>query len=237
MAGFTWPDFRGPGSLGYCFRSGRDLFLDGTPRKTVKTQKQFLMPSVDNATLERLRRSTVVGEDVWFLSGSTQAGDTVRHLPIDDHPYVIGRKSGVALKLQFKTVSGNHASMWVEDGRLYLKDLNSTNGTYVNGSRLEGETVLGEEDLIHFAEAPFRVLRQSPTGQTAGTLARNVCDEALALVQFDRMMSQKLVRPHFQPIVKIDDADSIGFEVLGRGSVFWTGIGRCHVSSRRTVKP
>ena len=178
------------------------------------------MPSVDNATLERLRRSTVVGEDVWFLSGSTQTGESVRHLPIDDHPYVVGRKSGVALKLQFKTVSGNHASLWVEDGRLYLKDLNSTNGTYINGTRLEGETVVGEEDLIHFAEAPFRVLRQSPTGQTAGTLARNVCDEALALVQFDRMMSQKLVRPHFQPIVKIEDAESVGFEVLGRGSVF-----------------
>tara|TARA_R110002049_G_scaffold47902_1_gene138334 strand:- start:17152 stop:18267 length:1116 start_codon:yes stop_codon:yes gene_type:complete len=178
------------------------------------------MVTVDNATLERLRRSTVVGEDVWFLSGATQPGDAVRHLPIDDHPYVIGRKSGVALKLQYKTVSSNHASLWVEDGKLYLKDLGSTNGTYVNGTRLEGETVVGEEDLIHFAEAPFRVLRQSPTGQTAGTLARNVCDEALALVQFDRMMSQKLVRPHFQPIVKIEDGESIGFEVLVRGSVF-----------------
>jgi len=178
------------------------------------------MPATDNATLERLRRSTYVREDVWFLAGATQVGESIRHLPIDEQPYVIGRKTGVALKLQYKTVSGNHASMWIDEGRLFLRDLGSTNGTYVNGKRLDGETVVSEEDLIHFAEAPFRVLRQSPTGQTAGTLARNVCDEALALVQFDRMMSQRLVRPHFQPIVRLDDASPIGFEVLGRGSVF-----------------
>ena len=80
--------------------------------------------------------------------------------------------------------------------------------------------LVNEEDLIHFAEAPFRVLRQSPTGQSSGTIAKNVCDEALALVQFDRMMSERLVRPHFQVILDIEDDKAIGFEVLGRGSVF-----------------
>ena len=33
-------------------------------------------------------------------------------------------------------------------------------------------------------------------------------------------MSERLVRPHFQPIVKTEDAAAIGFEILGRGSVF-----------------
>lgn len=180
------------------------------------------MPSVDNATLERLRRSTVVTEDVWFLSGPTQAGEAVVHTPIDGSPYVVGRKTGVSLKLQFRTVSGNHASLWVEDGLLFLRDLGSTNGTFVNGARVEKDSSVKicEEDLIHFAEAPFRVRRQSPTGMTAGTIAENVCDQALALVQFDRLMSERLVKPHFQPIVVIDDGAMIGFEILGRGSVF-----------------
>ena len=35
--------------------------------------KHISMPYVDNATLERLRRSTAVTEDVWFLSGPTTA--------------------------------------------------------------------------------------------------------------------------------------------------------------------
>jgi EAL domain-containing protein (putative c-di-GMP-specific phosphodiesterase class I) len=182
------------------------------------------MSSVEPNTLERIRRHSATMEDVWFLSGPTQPGEGVLHTHIDGAPYIVGRKTGVSLKLQFRTVSGNHASMWVENGSLYLKDLSSTNGTYINGSRLEANQIVQvqEEDLIHFAEAPFRVRRQSPTGMTNGTYAENVCDQALALVQFDRLMSERLVKPHFQVIVDLqaDDDSAIGFEILGRGSVF-----------------
>ncbi len=178
------------------------------------------MPSLDNATLERLRRSTSFVEDVWFLSGPTSPGEVVQHIPIDEAPYMVGRKSGVSMKLQFRTVSGNHASLWIEDGKLHLRDLGSTNGTFINGTRLEGSAIVNDEDLIHFAEAPFRVRRQSAMGFTAGTVAENVCDQALALVQFDRLMSQRLVKPHFQPIVHICDRSLYGQEVLGRGSVY-----------------
>ena len=178
------------------------------------------MPTVDNAARERLRRNTVVGEDVWFLSGPASAGDTVQYFPLDESPFVVGRKSGVSLKLQFRTVSGQHASFWTEGGQLFVKDLGSTNGTYVNGTRVDTPVPVRDEDLIHFAEAPFRIRRQSPTGVTAGTISENVCDQALALVQFDRLMSQRLVRPHYQPIIMLDCDEAIGYEVLGRGSVF-----------------
>ncbi|WP_145298892.1 EAL domain-containing protein [Crateriforma conspicua] len=180
------------------------------------------MSSVHNAAFDRLCQSTACIDDVWFLCGPTSVGDSVRHIAIDDDPFVIGRKAGTALRLQFRTVSGNHASLSVVDGRLMVRDLGSTNGTYLNGKRLESglETQLKDEDLVHFAEAPFRIRRQSPTGVTAGTISENVCDQALALVQFDRLMSQRLVRPHFQPIVKLQEDDQVGFEVLGRGSVF-----------------
>lgn len=178
------------------------------------------MSSIDNATIERLRRSVSVVDDVWFLSGPTNPGDIVQHTPVDNSPFLVGRKSGVSLKLQFRTVSGKHASFWVENGKLHLEDLQSTNGTFVNGTRIDGAVVVDDEDLIHFAEAPFRIRRQSSAGYTAGTVAENVCDQALALVQFDRLMSQRLVRPNFQPIVRISDRSLYGQEVLGRGSVF-----------------
>ncbi|QDT04780.1 Putative cyclic-di-GMP phosphodiesterase AdrB [Rubripirellula lacrimiformis] len=180
------------------------------------------MPSVDHSTIERLRRSSIVAEDVWFLSGPTKPGEAVLHIPVDGSPHIVGRKSGVSLKLHYRTVSGQHAALWVENGALMLKDMGSTNGTYINGKRIEEDQTfrISEEDLIHFAEAPFRVRRQSPTGMTNGTYAENVCDQALALVQFDRLMSERLVRPHFQSIIDIKTSQSIGFEILGRGSVF-----------------
>lgn len=178
------------------------------------------MSSIDSSALDRLRQSTVAGGDVWFLSGALEPRDTLKHLPIDEAPFTIGRKAGSSLKLQFNTVSGKHATLSIQEGKLFLTDLGSTNGTYVNGERIKGEVPIEEEDLIHFAEAPFRVLKQSPTGQSAGTIARNVCDEALALVQFDRMMSERLVRPHFQVIVEVVNGNVLGHEILGRGSVF-----------------
>lgn len=178
------------------------------------------MPTPDNTAVDLKDCPPGSSADVWFLSGATEPDDTIRHLPIDDQPYTVGRNSGASLKLRFKTVSGEHATLKVEDGNLFLTDLDSTNGTYVNGNRISGRVAICKEDLIHFAEAPFRVRCQSPTGPVAGTIAKNVCDEALALVQFDRLMSKRLVRPHFQPIVQMHDETSIGFEILGRGSVF-----------------
>jgi EAL domain-containing protein (putative c-di-GMP-specific phosphodiesterase class I) len=180
------------------------------------------MSTASSVPFERISRSTLVTEDVWFLSGPTQVGEGVVHSPVDGNPYIVGRKTGVSLKIQFRTVSGNHAMLWVEKGTLFLRDLGSTNGTFINGNRVDqGETIpLSEEDLVHFAEAPFRIRRQSPTGMTNGTIAENVCDQALALVQFDRLMNERLVRPHYQTIVDLNDGRGLGFEVLGRGSVF-----------------
>lgn len=172
------------------------------------------------STTDSLRHSTVSQQDVWFLSGATRGDEEVRHIPVDENPFVVGRKPGVALTLHFQTVSGHHGSLWVENGELLVRDLDSTNGTYVNGARIDRPTTLSEEDLIHFAEAPFRVRRQSATGCNAGTIAENVCDQALALVQFDRLMSQRLVVPHFQPILNLHNRALVGFEVLGRGRVF-----------------
>ncbi len=178
------------------------------------------MTSVDSPSLDSIRRSTSPVEDVWFLSGPTGPSDSLQHTPIDRQPFTVGRQTGTSMKLQFRTVSGNHAELRLIDGRLLIFDLASTNGTYVNGERITKPTIVSDEDLIHFAEAPFRIRRQSRTGMTAGTISENVCDQALALVQFDRLMSQRLVRPHFQPIVTLQGGRSIGFEILGRGSVF-----------------
>ena len=195
-----------------CFARDR-----GPPITTVTTISEM---SPINRRDPRSLPSAADPSGAWFLLGPTRVGDPVRSVPIDHEPFLVGRKSGAALKLQFPTVSGCHASLAIEEGALCLTDLNSTNGTFVNGTRIAQKTRLCDEDLVHFAEAPFRVRCQAPSGLTAGTIAENICDQALALVQFDRLMSQCLVRPHFQPIVALPDGATLGFEVLGRGSVF-----------------
>jgi EAL domain-containing protein (putative c-di-GMP-specific phosphodiesterase class I) len=167
-----------------------------------------------------MSRATGRQQSLWFLCGPVASEGAIQHIPIDDNPFIVGRGVGISLRLQFKTVSGNHASIRCDEQQLIVEDLGSTNGTYVNGKRIVGPTPVGEEDLVHFAEAPFRVRCQSMSHHVTGTLQEDICDQALALVQFDRLMAERLVVPHFQPIVKLANAEVIAHEVLGRGKVF-----------------
>lgn len=52
-------------------------------------------------------------------------------------PVTIGREEGNALRLNDERVSRYHAKVQVEDGDIILTDLDSTNGTRVNGTAIQ----------------------------------------------------------------------------------------------------
>ena len=164
------------------------------------------------------RRSAAETKVVWILSSvGNQSSNalTVVH-PV---PFSIGRKPGCSLQLQSKAVSSHHADLTARDGNLVLIDRNSTNGTYVNGRRITDMVILKADDLVQFADLAFRV-RCDDHATASNTLAEDVCDQALALVQFDRLMEKRLVTPFFQPIVTIDGLNTLGYEVLARSRMF-----------------
>jgi EAL domain-containing protein (putative c-di-GMP-specific phosphodiesterase class I) len=156
---------------------------------------------------------------LWFLTGQVNAGDPVRVVPIHISPFRVGRRSDVALCIPSRTVSSVHAEIIDQGDSLVVRDLQSTNGTYVNGRRVTDQIAVKPEDLIQFADVPFRVRRQSSSGTTP-TVHEDVCDQAFALVQFDKLMSSRSVIPYYQPIVDMQNAEPIGYEVLGRSEVF-----------------
>ena len=49
-------------------------------------------------------------------------------------------------------VSGRHAAVVFRDGDWILRDLASTNGTYVNGERIKGEHQINDQDLIRLGD-------------------------------------------------------------------------------------
>jgi hypothetical protein len=61
-------------------------------------------------------------------------GRVFRDLPI---PVTIGREEGNALRLNDERVSRYHAKVQFEDGDIIVTDLDSTNGTRVNGSAVQ----------------------------------------------------------------------------------------------------
>lgn len=60
----------------------------------------------------------------------------------------IGRASDNNVCLQDGTVSLHHAKLILNGGRIILQDLNSTNGTFVNGQLVRGARELNRQDIV-----------------------------------------------------------------------------------------
>ena len=56
-------------------------------------------------------------------------------------------------------VSGNHARIYAKNNNLYVEDLNSTNGVYVNNERIEEKYKLIADDEVKIGSAIFKVLK------------------------------------------------------------------------------
>ncbi len=167
-----------------------------------------------------LANSKTASSSVWFLVGPFDSHETVRYLPIYRLPFQIGRRQDLALSLCCKTVSNLHAEIAEAGESLMIRDLGSTNGTYVNGRRITGPVPLHREDLVQFANVAYRVQQQTAADTGLNTVQESACDRALALVQFDKLMAEHAVTPHFQPIVSMATQEVFGYEALGRSRLF-----------------
>lgn len=136
-------------------------------------------------------------------------------VPSDGTPLIVGRAANVGLRISKQTVSSQHAVLAMKQGRLCIRDLKSTNGTFVNGVPVTGEAVLESGDLVQFAEEVYQV-GQTEYCASPVTLAAASLDAALAAIQFNKLIDECAVVPFFQPIVQIDSRTVLGYEVLGR---------------------
>lgn len=75
-----------------------------------------------------------------------------------DRDMLVGRHQSADIVLQAGEISRKHAAFLLKDQALWLQDLNSSNGTFVNDVRIEHETLLKEGDIIQFASLKFSVL-------------------------------------------------------------------------------
>jgi serine phosphatase RsbU (regulator of sigma subunit)/pSer/pThr/pTyr-binding forkhead associated (FHA) protein len=85
--------------------------------------------------------------------------DTGRQFPLSQERTVLGRNHDCPVCLLGKQVSRQHARILCQDDVFSLEDLGSSNGTYLNGQRLEphAPVVVGEHDTFQIGPYLFAV--------------------------------------------------------------------------------
>jgi hypothetical protein len=101
-----------------------------------------------------VRRSSgipgLVVEDSEILAPETR-------FELEDGETSVGRSSGSNIVLRSDDyASGRHAQLTRHGGLLYVEDLGSTNGTFVNGHKTVGATPLRNGDTVRVGSTTFR---------------------------------------------------------------------------------
>lgn len=71
----------------------------------------------------------------------------------------VGRAAGCAVHVEDAYTSNLHARVYRREGTVWVEDLGSTNGTWVNAEKIDGPTRLGRGDLLQVGGTVFEMAR------------------------------------------------------------------------------
>jgi pSer/pThr/pTyr-binding forkhead associated (FHA) protein len=101
-------------------------------------------------------------------------------IPLLKSLLVVGRRESSDIVLRFPNVSGNHCELSLVDGYWYVKDLGSSNGTKVNGTRVS-EQRLDPGDTLSVAKHEYEVnYEPARLGATAAPAEKAVSRDPFA---------------------------------------------------------
>lgn len=97
-----------------------------------------------------------------------------------DQIHLIGRQSDT-VRMRDRKLSRRHADIYFSDGAWYIRDVGSTNGTRVNGKRIDSATKLNDGDRIQLGRTIFVVGRLNADAQPLHATAAPELDAAMRL--------------------------------------------------------
>ena len=87
--------------------------------------------------------------------------DIGRRIPLLNRQYIVGRDTEAGFVVSRSSVSRQHARLYIDDdSNWWVEDLNSTNGTFVNESRIKNQR-LTDSDQVRFGDAIYKFLSGS----------------------------------------------------------------------------
>ncbi|MCA9087129.1 MAG: SpoIIE family protein phosphatase [Planctomycetaceae bacterium] len=91
---------------------------------------------------------------------------------------IIGRLPDCAIQLASNMVSRNHARVFKQGEAYFVEDLNSGNGTFLNGEKIAGAQPLKHNDRLKFGPMLLRFESDSPPPQKADAAVQQIAELA-----------------------------------------------------------
>jgi len=151
-----------------------------------------------------------------FISGKYKGGE----FPLDKDVIVIGRHSDLDMVLSEDMVSRRHAKITKVRNDIILEDMGSTNGTFVNGSRIK-KVKLKLNDRILIGTSIAKLVDSDDTGQNMEDAAKadsNGVSGSIEDIPIPEVL-QLLATSKKTGVLKVTSG-SISAEILLQGGVF-----------------
>ncbi|MCY2965516.1 MAG: FHA domain-containing protein [Planctomycetota bacterium] len=114
-------------------------------------------------------------------------------IPLLRSQLMVGRREGCDISLQFSNISSRHCELSLINGYWLVKDLNSSNGTKVNGVRVKTTWILPGDEIM-FAKHRFKIDYDVAPGTAPPPLLDNAEDMQMSLLE-----KAGLARPERRP--------------------------------------
>ena len=166
-----------------------------------------------------------------WLEHDPAEGGPPQRIDIESFPFTIGRNESADFQVNSGRVSREHAAI-VRDGTAYrVQDLHSTNGTFLNGRRID-EALLHDGDMLVLADVELTFCcGQSGSPQTTCTQVMEFgeagaggedSDLPLAILRGVRRLHETLVHRSVavlaQPVVLLESGEAMGYEAVSEGA-------------------
>jgi uncharacterized protein involved in exopolysaccharide biosynthesis len=186
-------------------------------------------PDDGSDTLER-RLDIVVTQGAPSPGGSfllVVAGESAGKLfPLNKPELVIGRSPSADIRINEKAVSHNHARLSMDNGACTVRDLGSTNGTFVNNELIAGAVRLRGGDAVGVGSTTFTYLAGSESSSDQTVQLRNQAAGTPNFIDNVRVQPSMppAYAPHVQAVPLAHHAEEDGIsltDVLRKVHAYW----------------
>lgn len=138
----------------FFFRVIRAVWAEVRPPALKRRREREASEALDSAD-RAARRERSKRLQLKVVEPEPQRGRTY---DLDDE-LTLGRAAGCGVRVEDAYTSSIHARLYRRDGTLWVEDLGSTNGTWVNAQKIGVPTKLGKGDLLQVGGTVFEVSR------------------------------------------------------------------------------